>query len=240
MTDKTAVTSFSPQGYKVYGRRFLKTFLKHWDLDLQIFYEGPPPDDDLAKHPRLHWRDLDKDEARNAFIKREQDPVTLSGSYIRGAIKWCNKVFAITNSDLPPSEWLIWIDADVETKTPCKDEFLAKVCPDNADVVFLGRPWAYASETGFVSYRMSAKPVQELLAMMRHYYVSGNYRAFPNWGDGYLFDRAREATGGFRELDLASECEAAGLHVWPETLLGPYMQHNKGPIAKSDRYGSTL
>jgi len=59
--DYTAVTSFAPGGYALYGHRFVESFLRHWEIPLVVFYERQRPD---ISHPRLILRDLDADSDR--------------------------------------------------------------------------------------------------------------------------------------------------------------------------------
>jgi hypothetical protein len=61
------VTSFSPQGYQLYGKRMLQTFDQFWpkDVNLYVYYEGEKPSD---ASPRAEWLPLDADEDRAAFM----------------------------------------------------------------------------------------------------------------------------------------------------------------------------
>ena len=42
MGSVAVVTSFSPDGYELYGRRMVETFEKFWpaDIKLYVYYEG--------------------------------------------------------------------------------------------------------------------------------------------------------------------------------------------------------
>ena len=55
------VTSFSPSGYKLYGKRMLETFEKYWpsDIKLYVYYEGETPPADASG--RAIWISLDAD-----------------------------------------------------------------------------------------------------------------------------------------------------------------------------------
>ena len=61
------VTSFSPSGYDLYGKRMLDTFEKFWphDVKLYVYYEGNKPEDAT---PRAEWISLDADQDRAAFM----------------------------------------------------------------------------------------------------------------------------------------------------------------------------
>lgn len=226
----TVVTSWSEEGCELYGDRWMDTFTEYW----------PWPDPvqlRIATEPAM----MEDTEVR-AFRAREADEKTLSGDYRWGALKWSWKVFALTMPPMPTSGWMVWIDGDVEfTKTPTQ-EFFAAVCPDDADVSFLARPWAYASETGFVAYNMSSPTTLALLGMMRQEYLSGIFRELDNWGDASVFDACRATLApALRENNLAAGCDSSdGLHVWPLTVLGEFMEHRKGPKRKKEAYGGAV
>jgi len=246
MASTVVVTSWSPEGYRTYGKRFIETFLRCWpeSIPLHVWHEAEPPEESDA---RLHAFDLSLDEDLQVFVREHSSPKTLSKDPLWGAIKWCKKVFAISQPRYASAEaaasatWMIWIDGDVEHTGPVTTEFLHAVCADDADLAFLGRPWYRYSECGFVAYRIEALRVRELLIHMRKTYASGDVFQLPEWGDSFVFDRCRKALGGLRENDLARHlCPPdRAIHIWPATILGTVMRHNKGPGRKTQAYGAT-
>ncbi len=227
------VSSWSTDGHCVYGARFLETLALKWPTWVQRFKLFT--DTELLEDPEII-----------AFRDREADDETSSGSARRGCMKWSWKPFSIEKAArlMPLGGWLIWIDGDVEfTKAPTPD-FLATVCPPDKDITFLGRPWAYASETGFVAYNLNSPGVRRLIGRMRHHYLSGAFRQLPEWGDAATFDHCRK-DAGLRENDLCAGLDPAdvqqnGLHVWPHTVLGDFMLHQKGPKRKRAAYGDAV
>lgn len=229
MIPQLVITSWSDEGNKLYGERWRDGWCEHW----------------LTPHhiPALMYTDdmIAEDPEVRAFREREADAQTTSGDYRRGALKWSWKVFALTMEPMPTSGWMIWIDGDVEfTKTPTQEWFDA-VCPDDADVSYLARPWAYASETGFVAYNMGSERARDLLGDMRRMYLYGTFRALENWGDASVFDSCRAMQHeDLRENNLAAHCTGPDLHVWPHTVLGECLVHRKGPKRKQEAYGGAV
>jgi len=210
------------------GARFCKTFAEHWaptGIRLRLFTDA-----DILTDPEVV-----------AFRERERDAETANPKDIHhGVLKWSWKVFAAYKAAQEMNAgWLVWVDADVEFLRPPTRLFLDMVCPDDADVTFLGRPWAYASETGFVGYHLDRTLTRVLLDNMRHCYVDGEFRKLEEWGDAGVFDyfRGQLQLAGLVENDIASHCQGPELHVWPRTILRPFLRHNKGPRRKRDTYG---
>lgn len=242
MTDITVITSWSEAGGRLYGGRWVEGIERHWCAHHDHISYRIVTDDDLAADPEFA-----------SFMARELGTDADNDNVHRGATKWAHKVFALTMAPIPTSGWMIWIDGDVEfIKTP-SPEFFDAVCPDDADVSFLDRPWAYASETGFVAYRMESPAVQELLRLMRHTYISGEFRnlsartggTMPEWGDAAVFDYCRgvllQEGAGLRENNLCPGNKPRdGLHVWPQTVLADYLRHHKGVNRKREAYGGAV
>lgn len=237
----SVVTSWSPEGGALYGDRFVSSFDNYWGEPFGIPLKVRT-DTDLLEDPGVR-----------GFRKRERDSQTDSDDPCRGALKWSWKVFAMASPPLARSGWMVWIDGDVEFTAPPTEEFFDTVCPAGADVSFLGRPWAYSSETGFVAFNMRSGRVHTLLERMRYTYISGQFRvntrmvdrpgkppkSVGNWGDAAVFDHCR-ADIDLVENDLAKDCRPGNLHVWPQTVLGSCMSHQKGPTRKRRAYGGAV
>lgn len=245
MFGHVVVTSFSQQGWQVYGKRFVETFLRHWDIPLLCFHEGQPRP---FEHDRLYWIDLKMDPEHEDFCHRFSapefnDPVDPNMQ----SIKFCHKIFAITNRDIE-SRWRIWIDADVVSHANVGSDDLDLMCPPSACLSFLGRRGFIRpgqptySECGFVGYRTEDSRVAFMLQLMREHYTSGRImHAGPhNRHDSYTFDFFRAQVGLLpsEQHNLSEKVVGNDLHVWPKTVLARWMQHQKGPKRKMQTYGN--
>lgn len=233
MIPQLVVTSWSEEGEEEYGGRFLHGNTHHWQLPHQI------PLMVVLDREILH-----QDGVREFRHLAKMDlPTPKPGDIHRDVRRWSWKVFAITQpAVLEYDGWVIWIDGDVEFTATPTEEFFDAVCPADKDVTFLGRPWAYASETGFVAYNLALPVVRQLLADMRSTYLSGGFRRLNEWGDAGVFDHCRGWHRALRENDLSGHLDPAtvaqnGLHVWPHTVLHHYLTHHKGPVRKQMAYG---
>lgn len=228
-----ACTSFSPQGYEQYGRKFLQTFVRYWPIPIHVFHEGQKPEIESEK---IVYRDLSRDRALGAFLG-DWGAFRISNGifgnkaiYRYQAVKFAKKVYALT-SERPECDWWIWIDADVETYRRIDDEFLSSVCRPEFTASYLGRKDWNHSECGFVAYNIG-NGGHDFLRTFRETYDSGALFRMPEWHDSFVFDAIRAAfeMRGRKFLNLSEGI--GGLHVWPHTVLGRYMIHSKGPEVK--------
>lgn len=210
------ITSWSKAGFDDYGINFVDSYAKYWrSIPIWIFSE----DDGLHKKFDPYYYE---------FIDICPED---SKDYRWQAKKFCHKVFAYTDKRMRDIDWLIWIDADVETFAPVDVEFLRKACPDGTMGSYLGRKDWHHSECGWISFNLK-NGAGAFLDRMREVYTSGEIFDYLEWHDSYIFDRVREEIGGnWHNLSEG----VPGLHVWDDTILGIKMRHLKGPLRKSGK-----
>ena len=63
------VTSFGEDGYKRYGRKFLKSYVEHHDVPIWVYYEGDKPD---FEHELITYKDLFKCEGIKEYLAMVQ------------------------------------------------------------------------------------------------------------------------------------------------------------------------
>lgn len=228
------VTSFSPRGYEVYGRKFIDSFSRFWAYPLYVYYEGEKP---LDACERAIWKSLDEDVDRQKFMTKHKD--TDLRDYRKCAVRYSHKVFAMTGAPRD-HENLIWIDADCETFAPVTDEMIKGVCADPGQVgSFLARPYHRHTETGFWSVRMNNCGA-DFLDELRRAYTSGEIFNLSEWHDCMAFDfvRRKFERAGHRFKNLCPT--AQGLDVFSHSRLKDFIKHNKGPDAKLRVYGDDM
>lgn len=246
MTEYQVCTSFSPRGYELYGQRFIRSFLEHWDEDvtLWVFHEGQKPPD-RASPGRLRYVDLSLDEdfqRFRAYVAKE-NKLDHHVDYRRQPIRFAHKVFAYTHwwrlpDPATDAQWWLWVDADVETKAPVDRAWLHDLCKADRTLLYLGRDYPH-SETGFIAWRVEFRAMQIMLAEIRRVYTSGELFKLNAWHDSEVFDHVRKQEGqewSFGHCNLVPS--GMTCHVWPHTVLGEKMEHAKGPVRKRRAYGA--
>jgi len=233
----SVVTTFSPKGYEVYGRKMIESFATYWptDVPLYVYYEGEKPAD---AHERATWMPLESDEDRTAFLKDHSahDP----NDYRFNAARYSHKVFAQTRvfKFIADGSYLFWMDADTETKNLITREVVDQLIPPGDKIAsYLARPYHRHTETGFIGYGPNAGP---FLDEMRRVYVSGEIFKLPEWHDCAVFDhvRVKFERQGYRFHNLCPE--AMGLAVFEQSPLARFIRHNKGPERKDREYGDPM
>lgn len=233
------VTTFSPKGYEVYGRRMVETFVANWPKDvwLHVFYEGEKPAD---ADERAIWHSLDADQDRAKFLEVHKDPPMGPNEwdYRQNIATYSHKVFAMTGAPRD-CDYLLWLDADSETIAKVQEEFLPKIVSDRHVATYLGRPWWRHSETGYIAFNMKAHG-SEFLDDLRMLYTGGIIATLKEKHDCWAFDhvRVKWERNGFRFHNLCAD--AHGIDVFSQTPLGLIMKHNKGPNEKMRAYGNAM
>lgn len=235
--NRIALTTFSPEGYEVYGRRFIDSFVQYWNIPLWVFYQGKkPPEKDGVTYVNLQ-----EDDEYMEFLDQHKDNPFANGfrdgkiDYRYQAVKFCHKVFAETSPYRPDCDQWIWIDADVETFRPVDANFFDLGCPRDYIASYLGRRDWHHSECGFMCYNIPL--ANTFLKEFRRTYTSGEIFTLDEWHDSFVWDVVRGAmVPPFFNLSEG----IGGVDVWPHTILGEYMSHAKGPKQKIKTYGATL
>ena len=228
------VTTFSPRGYEVYGRRFIETFNEFWPdgpVKLFVYYEGDKPDDAVEW---ADWRCLDNDTDRAKFMVRFQDPVDPVWDYTKGIVKYSHKVWAMTS--VPRSyERIFFLDGDTETIAPVTMDYLDSLLPKGHVASYLGR--RRHSETGFLGFN-TRDGGDDFLHDLRLFYKRGEIDKLPAKHDCAAFDfmRSMYEEKAYKFFNLSPNCE--GLNAFRQSPLHTHFRHNKGPGGKSKAYGT--
>lgn len=246
MDDKyTFVTSFSQKGHEVYGKRFLESYIKHCPHPLWVWHESQAKLNWLPEH--IKWLNLDRRAGRRQFLEKFKHMDGRQNGcyeYRLNAVDFCHKVFALEGAIYEvgargnnPAQWVVWIDSDTVFKRDIDEDLMGKLCPDDIVASYLGRLGHDHSECGFVAYNMDWLG-REVIEKMVDLYHSTFLFELPQWHDSYVFDAVRRSLErrGYEFHNISEGVD--GMDVWPHTILGDYIEHNKGPRAKMEAYGS--
>lgn len=235
MSEITVVTSFSYEGYQLYGRRFLETFLQFWpknirfllyheggfDFGLDLLKESPACADFLSRHEN----DLvSKGRMVNMPGKWKVRDIEKGYNFRYDAFKFARKVFAIEAAAKRLKQGLLfWLDADIFTHKPLSFTFLESLLPSSIDVCFLGRELKH-SECGFVGYALDHVEVKNMIHYFAELYATDQVFTLQEWHDSYVFDICRLQFhlrgNNLSRLDRGN--------VFDTSCLGEYMRHLKG------------
>jgi len=190
----TVVTTFSIDGYELYGKRMIETWLKYWpeNYNLHVYTEGYTLEE---KHERLIEIDIDQacpnlQMFKDNSAKLITDPTNKKIiNRIAKTIKWCHKVYAMAHAlKNCRSSHLIFLDGDTYTKKPVIFDLAEQLTRSHLfSVHFEKLKHGLHFETGLISFNMSHQQMSLLTnEMLKDYDNLNIYNHKKTW-DGYWF-----------------------------------------------------
>lgn len=221
------VTSFGEEGYKLYGKRFLETYVEHVGVPIDVYIEGQEP---KFQHELVTYKNLLK-------VPGCADFLTIAGSlpafrghawgeakrnYRFDVFRFCRKSFAQIDAASRQGDWLYWIDADVEFKgdfkLPKRDAFM----------LYLGRP-SWHSCASFIGFNTKHEVSGAFFKQLWTLYVTGTVFALPEWHDSFINDWLRKEMGlPAYDLAISAELGDGPVNVFDSVFTNAH--HKKGNI----------
>ena len=238
----TVITTFNADGYAKYGQRMIQTFLQTWPVNLVVYAEGCDVNETAAN---LEVRDIAVVTALTAFKQQWQgvprangdvsaDPIRSQRKDAGKGFKWdavrfAHKVYSIFHcAKHIDTDWLIWMDADTVCHSPISVDDLARLCPADQDLCFLGRRGKY-TECGLYAMNLHSQRTRDFLTQFQQYYDKAEQGIFTlaEWHDSFVFDAVRKHHP-LIELDWSSHLITGEGHPLINSSWGAYLDHLKG------------
>ncbi len=236
------VTSFSPAGAEIYGRRCVASVQTHWPHPLVVYADAPLECKGVTVRNTAHiphWLET-KEQLPTS---RPDAPLTgvdrwtrKPTSYLWDAQRFAVKVFVwLDAAKRMESGLLVWLDGDTVTTADVPAGLIADLM-QGTDVAYLGRG-AMHPETGFVAFR-----IPEALPVLRGCVEAYQWEWFralaKGWTDCHVLWAAltampvqsRDLTSHIYPGEWRSSIDAMAL-----SPLGPYVRHLKGSHRKQER-----
>lgn len=233
MNNIVVITTFPNNCFELYAREMIGTFCAFWPQDVMLFVQLD--DDALINTASSLMRPNDniavgQTPEHAAFIERNKgkdDPT----NYRRQPVRFCHKVYALANAYnniKDKCRYLIWMDADVHTKRRVTMDELKDSLPADGDAVsYMGRKdWPH-SECGWMAFDLE-NGGGDLIERIVEAYNDDSVLSMKEQHDSWVFDRT---LGYFKATNLTKD--AKGMDVWPQSPMGKWSVHHKGPAAKS-------
>ncbi len=232
------VTTFPNDHFEVCAAEMLASFNEYWPKDIKIYIQ-------LDEQPEDSFNDLNNkivsildqdrcyiagkfDDEQRIFIERWKDHKPTS--YLNSVVKFSHKVFAIekcADAIKDDVDYLIWLDADVITKSAVDYEWLKTVLPDDDQVVSYLHRKGLHSECGFVAYNMKAGGY-DLLKEMKNEYLLDHVKEYKRGAtDCHVIDKCLEGKK-FKDLCADYKVNVSDINVWPGSKLAERTVHRKG------------
>lgn len=225
------VTSFSADGYSLYGKTMLETYCEHNDIPISVYIETPEEPD--FTHELVTYKDLFKCEGIKDFLGNCKFPMMhgrLDGkyNYRYDIFKFCRKSFAQINEASINGDWLFWIDSDVEFTGPMEWPRASSGWEMSSNFMYyLGRP-EWHSCASFVGWNLQHAVSGEFWEQYFLLHVTGKVFGLPEWHDSYILDWLR-TEGKLPVVDLAAGMDLKGpANVFDEVFKNAH--HKKGNL----------
>lgn len=246
------VTTFHNEGYNLYGKRMIQTFIQNWpkEITLYVYHQDIIPSE---SSPNVVFRDLNQVSELIVFKEkwkndpkargwtddstRKNNDKTIKKGFKWDAIRFSHKVYSIfdcaRNCD---ADVLFWMDADIVCHSPVETGFISKMVPLSIDLGFLGRLNKY-SECGLYSLNLKSDETKKFLKEFQRVYDDAENGIFNmrEWHDSYVFDQVRARFPNLREYNWSAGLINGEGHPLINCEWGAYLDHLKGDRKLSGR-----
>jgi hypothetical protein len=190
-----AITSFGPNGYKVYGKAMLEGWVEHSNIPLIAYVE-----EDADYPDGVEIRSLWDVPNVSAFLKMTNPAV----NYMFDVNRFSRKSFVQIQALREFGEPVFWFDADISINGPFPDlkEFI-----DGTFIAYMGRGNFYPC-TSFVGFNVHPKR-QQFADDYEAIYLTGDIYNLPEWHDAFVFNYIR-TSGRYPSRDIARDTGAKG------------------------------
>jgi len=251
----TVVTTFHPEGYSLYGKRFLESFAAKVDkrIKLIVYAEGVKPEnpdptrieilDQEASLPKLvafkeRWKDVPKANGIPPDDIKRRRPRDWNKAFKWDAIRFANKVYAVFDACERSKDWCVWMDADTFVHSHWSFEEFSKLLPVNAYITYVGRGKGSQTwpECGFYGMNLNHPVCHEFLKDFERMYEDAENGIFTleEWHDSYVFGEILKKYKNFPSHDYSANMylkeakTGGGGHPLINGPLGKWIDHMKG------------
>jgi hypothetical protein len=190
----TVVTTFSKDGYELYGHHMIETWLQYWPVDfkLQVYTEGYELTEADSRLTSVDLETACPDIVtfkNNSLKMLEQNPNEKRFKHkIFKTVKWCHKVYAMKHALSVDDDYLVFLDGDTYTKQPISNSVPKQLVGDDLFAVhFENLSNGLHFETGLVVFNLRHRQIQWLRDILTSAYDSLDIYTMKKTWDGYWF-----------------------------------------------------
>lgn len=192
MMSTKIITTFSKDGYELYGKKMVNTWLQYWPstFELIVYTEEFKL---LEKDSRL--KEIDIDSACPSLIKFKNNSLQFidnkdkkSKRRIDKAIRWSHKVYAISHALQCKCDYLIFLDGDTYSKKQVDVTLPNKIVGNHLfGVHFETIKNSLHFETGFICFNMNHPQINILKNELQKGYDNLEIYSLQKPWDGFWF-----------------------------------------------------
>lgn len=225
------LTSFSTEGYKLYGKHFLESWFSYSNLPITVYYENEKPD--IENH-YINYKDLLSLAEVANYLQNISKFSVFHGQinnkryYKYDWFKFCRKCFAQIDFAQANEGVMWWIDADVKLISEVQVSWFEKWFESNIFMSYLGRPDQHSCAS-LVGWNLDHPVSSDFFAKYEDLIKTGNIFLLPEWHDSFVLDYLR-TTLAIPSVDMAANLPRKELkgyaNVFDKTV--PFARHYKG------------
>jgi hypothetical protein len=253
----TVVTTFHPEGYSKYAKRFLESFSAKVDkrIKLVVYAEGVKPEnpdptrieilDQEQALPKLvafknKWKDDPKANGIPPDDIKRRRPRDWNKAFKWDAIRFANKTYAVFDAWENNKDWIVWMDADSFIHSEWSYEDFNKLLPNDKWLTYVGRGKGSQTwpECGFYGMNKNHPVCHEFMKEFERMYEDADKGIFTleEWHDSYVFGHIlNKMKKDFptvldysADMYLREAKTGGGGHPLINGPLGKFMDHMKG------------
>ena len=254
----TVVTTFHPEGMKVYGQRFIDSFAYNVakNVKMIVYAEdcqpvNPDPDqitilDAKQSLPKLtqfkeRWKDDPKANGIPPDDIKARRPRDWHKEFKWDAIRFANKVYAVFDAwnRTPAGSWVVWMDADIFVHSSVNLNTWNDLLPKNKYITYVGRGKGSQTwpECGFYGLNKNHPVAHTFVEDFERMYEDADNGIFKleEWHDSYVFGEILKKYKEFNadydysaDMYLKEAKTGGGGHPFINCVLGKYFDHMKG------------
>jgi len=255
MSAITVVTTFHPEGYEKYGKRFLESFAAKVDkrIKLLVYAEDITPDnpdpsrieilDAKQSLPKLNafkakWKDIPYANGNISNHPARNGRKDWNKAFKWDAVRFANKVYAVCNACERSNGWCVWMDADTVVHSDWSYKQFAELLPNNAYITYVGRGKGSQTwpECGFYGMNLNHPVCHSFLKDFEQMYEDADNGMFKlvEWHDSYIFGEVLKKYSEFPSHDYSADMylreakSGGGGHPLINSVLGKWIDHMKG------------
>ena len=200
MTKLKIVSCFNEDYLQEFTIHLLKNISKSWQSSIEFhfyYYDLDLKNYSLPKASNIHYHNLEEVEDFNTCMEEFKVHDGTEGGIVPynralDAVRFIPKIISLTESAFNDSDcWLFWMDADTMAKKKIYEKDLLSILPEHqekCDMVSL------VDEDEDIDhflegFNLSRQTPVDLLGDLRGAYLSGEFRNYREWHDGFILNR---------------------------------------------------
>jgi hypothetical protein len=184
----SVITTFSKDGYNLYGHKMISTWIKYWPKEFKLIV--------YTENFNIEEKDIRITEIPllevcpnlSLFKEKSRQLINQKRSRIDKTIKWCHKVYAIQHALSSNDDYLIFLDGDTYTKSNVNASISEQLVRDFLFAVHFERlKDGLHFETGLVCFNLRHPKKEWLRTILTEAYDSLEIYNMKKTWDGYWF-----------------------------------------------------